>query len=85
MAHESRGEETSRARFIAWLDHRRSEYGKRIGKGMTQKDLAKLLDLPDATEISHWKSGARTPTPEVVGKLARLFSKDEEEARQTAL
>jgi len=76
---------TGRDRFNAWLDHQREEYGRRTGKRVTQKDLAKRLGLSNATEISHWKTGARTPSPDAVARMARLFAQDATEARHLAL
>ena len=45
----------------------------RIRKGISQKELAKLLDI-DQTSISKYEKGQRNPTPERAKKIAEALN-----------
>ena len=48
----------------------------RIRKGISQKELAKLLDI-DQTSISKYEKGQRNPTPENITKIAKALNAPE--------
>lgn len=45
---------------------------RRIQAGMTQEQVAKLVDV-DQAAVSHWERGKWLPLPKYQKKLAKLF------------
>ncbi len=48
-------------------------------RGWTHKDVATLLNLPDARMVSRWEHGLHTPRPHYRRQLAEIFGKSLEE------
>lgn len=57
---------------------------KRLAKGLTQSDLAKLLDADQAT-VAKWERGRRIPRPQSLRKLRRLLGLTDKEVVEIQL
>ena len=66
---------TTRKNFIP--NHLLKEERER--QGWSQKDLADLLNLPDARTVGRWERGETFPQPHYRRELARVFGKSMEE------
>ena len=51
---------------------------KRVALGLTQVELAKRIGV-DGPAVSNWETGQCWPGPDVIPKLAELFSMKEEQ------
>lgn len=45
----------------------------RLERGLTQQDMAKLLNLKDNTLISRWETGIAYPNAENIMKLCKIY------------
>lgn len=46
----------------------------RKSKKLTQRDVSKLLNLPQHTTYANWERGTRTPPAYMIGRLAALYN-----------